>query len=131
MTNRQKNRPKKTDRVDEDDVSMDRPSLDGVTEEEEDNVSCPADGANILAAIQSMRADFSTQLREVISSNQEIKEAIDAFSERLTSAETRISKAEDDISSLSSMEKALQTKCRRLLSSWTISRIETEDPTWG
>lgn len=38
-----------------------------------------------------MRNDFSVQLHEVVSSNREIKEAVGAFSERLTEAETRIS----------------------------------------
>lgn len=71
-------------------------------------------GANILAAIGSLRTDFSTQLREVVLSNQEIKEAIGAFSERLTVAESRISKAEDDISELTGREKSLQKKVQEL-----------------
>lgn len=54
------------------------------------------DNADILAAIRLMNADLSVQLQEVASSNQAMKEAI--FSERLTAAESRIDKAEDDIS---------------------------------
>lgn len=53
------------------------------------------DESPLLSAIQALRNDFSTQLSEVIKSNREIKEAIGAFSERLTTAETRISSAED------------------------------------
>lgn len=55
------------------------------------------DNADILAAIRLMKADLSVQLHEVASSNQAIKEAIEVFSERLTAAESRIDKAEDDI----------------------------------
>lgn len=45
----------------------------------EDNAGHQAKGANILTAKHSTRADISTQLYEVVSSNQEIKEAISAF----------------------------------------------------
>lgn len=65
--------------------------MDG--EADSEDTSHQADGANILAAVHSVRTDFSTQLREVASSNHEIKEAIGAFSERLTLAESRFSKA--------------------------------------
>lgn len=44
-----------------------------------------------------MRVDCSSQIGKVISSSQEIKEAIAAFYERMTMAETQISKAEEDI----------------------------------
>ena len=51
--------------------------------------------SQILTAIESLRNDFSTQLHEVVSSNREIKQAIETFSERLTGAETRIGSAEE------------------------------------
>ena len=40
----------------------------------------------ILSAIRTLRKDFS-KLKEVITSNHEIKEALDSFSERLSGAE--------------------------------------------
>lgn len=61
-----------------------------------------------------MRADFSIQLHEVISSNQDIKETISAFSKRLTLAESCNSKAEDDILGLSDKEKSIQKKVQEL-----------------
>ena len=98
----------------DDDASMDHTSVDGELDSVDANASHQDDGANILAAIHLMRADFTVQLREVVSSNQEIKEAIGAFSERLTAAESRISKAEDDISALTGKEKSLQKKVQEL-----------------
>ena len=98
----------------DDDASMDHTSVDGELDSVDANASHQDDGANILAAIHLMRADFTVQLREVVSSNQEIKEAIGAFSERLTAAESRISKAEDDISALTVKEKSLQKKVQEL-----------------
>lgn len=68
-------------------------------DEELDEASSNRD-EEILAAIQALRKDFTTQLQEVITSNQGIKEAINSFSERLDHAETRISSAEDQISDL-------------------------------
>lgn len=47
---------------------------------------------------------FTTYLREVITLNQEIKDVIGVFSESLTSAESRISKVEEVVSSLTSWE---------------------------
>lgn len=70
---------------------------------------------SVLAAIPSLKIHFTAQLQEVITSNQEIKDAIGVFSERLTSAETRISKVEDDVSSLTSKEASLQKKLQELL----------------
>lgn len=70
--------------------------------------------ASVLAAIQSLKIHFTAQLQEVITSNQEIKDAIGVFSERLTSAETRISKVEDDVSSLTSKEASLHKKLQEL-----------------
>lgn len=103
-----------TDGDEDDDASMDRASVDDEVDLEDANMAHLDHSANILAAIHLMRADFSTQLREVVSSNQEIKEAIGAFSERLTTAESRISKAEDDISGLTGKEKSLQKKVQEL-----------------
>lgn len=65
----------------DEDASMDRASVDDEVDLEDANMAHLDHGANILAAIHLMRADFSTQLREVVSSNQEIKEAIGAFSD--------------------------------------------------
>lgn len=90
----------------DDDAGTDLASVDDEVDLEDANVAHQDNGANILAAIRLMRADFSIQLREVVPSNQEIKEAIGAFSERLTVAESRISKAEDDISGLTGKEKS-------------------------
>uniref|UniRef100_A0A3B4EYR5 L1 transposable element RRM domain-containing protein n=1 Tax=Pundamilia nyererei TaxID=303518 RepID=A0A3B4EYR5_9CICH len=70
--------------------------------------------AGVLAAIQSLKVHFTAQLQEVIISNQEIKDAIGVFSERLTSAETRISKVEDDVSFLVSKETSLHKKIQEL-----------------
>ena len=70
------------------------------------------DESQILTAIQSMR-NFSVQLHEVVSSNREIKEAIEAFSERLTEAKTCISTAEDQIISLATLAIAMQKKVRK------------------
>lgn len=100
--------------VDDDDAGMDHASVDGEMDSEETTAAHQDNGANILAAIHLMRADFSTQLREVVSSNQEIKEAIGVFFERLTAAESRISKAEDNISELTGKEKSLQKKVEDL-----------------
>lgn len=47
---------------------------------------------------------FTAYLREVITLNQEIKDVIGVFSESLTSAESRISKVEEVVSSLTSWE---------------------------
>lgn len=83
---------RKADEVDPvSDTSADHTSLDG--EEEDGKASGQDDEANILAATHLMRADISTQIREVITSNQETKEVLAVFSERLTLAETHISKA--------------------------------------
>lgn len=83
---------RKADEVDPvSDTSTDHTSLDG--EEEDAKASGQDDEANILAATHLMRADISTQIREVITSNQETKEVLAVFSERLTLAETHISKA--------------------------------------
>ena len=117
MPNLHKNKPRgagETDDVNE--VNTDRTSLDREDEEDANaSVSSQVDEeANILAAIRLMRADVSTQIQEVITSNQEIKEAIAVFSERLTSAESRISKAEGDVSSLASKESSLQKKVHKL-----------------
>lgn len=98
----------------DDDASMNHTSVGDEEDLDDANVAHQDDGANILAAIRLMRADFSTQLRKVVSSNQEIKEAIGIFSERLTAAESRISKAEDNISGLTSKEKSLQKKVHEL-----------------
>lgn len=117
MPNPRRNKPRKAGEVDDaNEANTDRTSLDG---EDEEDANASASGqvdeeANILAAIRLLRADVSTQMREVITSNQEIKEAIAVFSERLTSAETRISKVEDDISSLASKESSLQKKVHEL-----------------
>lgn len=72
------------------------------------------DDSPILAAIQSMRNEFSAQLHKVVSSNREIKEAIGTFSERLTEAETRISTVEDQIASLETLANATQKKVQNL-----------------
>ena len=108
MPNLRRNKPRKAGEVnDANEANTDRTSLDGEDEEDANaNASGQVDEeANILAAIRLLRADVSTQMREVITSNQEI-----VFTERLTSAEIRISKAEDDISSLASKESSLQKK---------------------
>lgn len=81
---------------------------------DEAKASRQASECNVLAAIKLMRADFSTQIREVISSKREIKEALSIFTERLDTAVTRISKAEDDISSLTNKEMTLQNKVQEL-----------------
>lgn len=72
--------------------------------------------SQILGAIQAMRNDFSTQLHDVVLSNQEIKETIGTFSERLTEAETRISTAEDQITSLATLANTTQKKVQKLAS---------------
>uniref|UniRef100_A0A8C3A0C1 L1 transposable element RRM domain-containing protein n=1 Tax=Cyclopterus lumpus TaxID=8103 RepID=A0A8C3A0C1_CYCLU len=69
-----------------------------------------SNGRQILSAIQSMNDYFSIKLHEVISSNREIKEAVGAFSQRLTEAETRISTAEDQITSLAKQMENLQRR---------------------
>lgn len=74
----------------------------------------PATPSLLQYLYQFERADFSAQPREVVSSNQEIKEAIGPFSERLTSAESCISKAEDDISALTGKEKSLQKNVQEI-----------------
>ena len=103
-----------TDGDEDDEASMDHASVDDEVDLEDANEAHQDHDANILAAIRLLRADFTTQLREVVSSNQEIKEAIGAFSERLSTAETRISKAEDEISGLTGKEKSLQKKVQEL-----------------
>ncbi len=92
---------------------------------EEANAIDQANEANILAAIHLLRKDF-TQLREVITSNQEIKDAIAVFSERLYTAETLISKVEDDIPSLVSKERSLQKKALEL----TLKVDNLENRSW-
>lgn len=77
---------------DDDDARMDLASAEGEVDLEVANVAHQNDGANILAAIHLIKADFSIQLREVVASNQEIEEAIGAFTERLSAAESRIAK---------------------------------------
>lgn len=82
---------------DNDNANVEHSSADS----QRDSVGAKADkqdNADILAAICLMKADLSVQLQEVASSNQAIKQAIDVFSERLTAAESRIDKDEDDIS---------------------------------
>ena len=73
------------------------------------------DESQILIAIQSMRNDFSVQLHEVVSSNREIKEAIGAFSERLTEAETRLRTTEGQ-NTLLTLANATQKKVQKLTS---------------
>lgn len=98
------NKQLRTTTADDDDgASSDHTSVDG--EADSEDTSHQANVVNILAAIHSIRTNFSTQLREVVSSNHEIKEAIGVFSERITSAESHISKAEDDIAALTGKEK--------------------------
>jgi len=63
-----------------------------------------------------MRDYFSTKLLEVITSNQQIKEAVGAFSERLTEAETRISTAEDQITSLVKQTDTTEKRVHKLTS---------------
>lgn len=72
------------------------------------------DGADVLAAIRLMKADLSVQLKELASSNQEIEDSINVFSERLTEAEIRIGKAEDDITALTGKEQQLEKTVREL-----------------
>ncbi|AWO96135.1 Hypothetical protein SMAX5B_002547 [Scophthalmus maximus] len=101
---------KKTGEVDDAvDANTGLTSHDGEREEDANASGQVDDEANSLAAIYLFRADFSTQIREVITSYQEIKKAIADFSGRLSLAKTRISTAEDDISSLASKESSLQT----------------------
>lgn len=65
---------------------------------------------SILAAIHALRKDFSAQLKEVITSNHEIKEALESFSARLGGAESRISSAEDQLNNLASVSATTQRK---------------------
>lgn len=70
--------------------------------------------SQILGAKQAIKNDFSTQLHDVVLSNQEIKEAIRTFSERLTEAETHIST--DQITSLATLANTTQKKVQKLAS---------------
>lgn len=102
MPLKNRNRSKKIELDKEADTSSDRTSLGGEEEEEgAANATSQAKEANILADVHSLREDFSAQ-------------TIATFTERLTSAETRISKTEDDISSLVSKEASLQNKVHKL-----------------
>ncbi|TNN87320.1 hypothetical protein EYF80_002522 [Liparis tanakae] len=64
----------------------------------------------ILAAIHALRKNFSAQLKEVITSNHEIKEALKSFSERLGGAASCISSAEDQLNNLASVSATTQRK---------------------
>lgn len=73
---------------------------DGNIEEEASNVN--TDQEEVLTAIQTMRSDFSIQFCKAITSIQRIKEDINTFAERLTTAECHISEAEYNITLLKS-----------------------------
>uniref|UniRef100_A0A3Q3B0V7 L1 transposable element RRM domain-containing protein n=1 Tax=Kryptolebias marmoratus TaxID=37003 RepID=A0A3Q3B0V7_KRYMA len=81
---------------------------------EEANASSRTSEANLLEAIQALKTHFTTQLQEIITSNQEIKDTIGVFLERLTSAESRISNLEDGVASLTGKETSIQKKIQDL-----------------
>uniref|UniRef100_A0A3Q2PSW3 L1 transposable element RRM domain-containing protein n=1 Tax=Fundulus heteroclitus TaxID=8078 RepID=A0A3Q2PSW3_FUNHE len=83
---------------------------------EEASASSQTSETNLLEAIQTLKTHFTIQLREIITSNQEIKDTIGGggFLERLTSAESRISDLEDAATSLTSKEASLQKKIQEL-----------------
>lgn len=65
-------------------------------------------------AIQSLKMHFTTYLREVITLNQETKYVIGVFSEGLTSAESRISKVQEVVSSLVGRPLVIELNCQEL-----------------
>lgn len=81
---------------------------------EEANACSQSSEANLLEAIQALKTHFTTQLQEIITSNQEIKDTIGVFLERLTSAESRISNLEDGVASLTGKETSIQKKIQDL-----------------
>lgn len=93
----------------------------GVEDEEQMDEANARD--DILAAIDALRKDFKTQLQEVVSSNQGIREAINSFSDRLEQAETRIGSAEDVITDLEA--KVTKTQRDMLALARTVESIES------
>ncbi|MEQ2289370.1 hypothetical protein AMECASPLE_032282 [Ameca splendens] len=83
-------------------------------EEASPNANSQTTETNVLDAIQALKIHFSTQLREVVTSNQEIKDTVGVFLERLNSAESHIGNVEDSLSSLTSKEASLRKMVQEL-----------------
>lgn len=70
--------------------------------------------ADILSALRSMQSDFSKKFDDVMSGICGIKADLQSQSIRITEAEERIGRAEDNLESMHSVMKTLQEKCARL-----------------
>lgn len=68
--------------------------------------------SNIMSAITSMREDFSVQFTGILSGIQEVKQEVKEFSNRLTTAEQRISDTEDQVSGLQRIVDTLQQQAK-------------------
>lgn len=73
---------------------------------QEANASSQTSEANLLEANQALKTHFTTQLRKIITLNQEIKDRVGVFLERLTSAESHIGDLED-VASLTCKETSI------------------------
>lgn len=68
----------------------------------------------VLAAIISMRTEFSAKFDGIISAIESIRKEMNECTERMSQAEQRISSAEDDVASVQSKVRALESKCKTL-----------------
>ncbi|KAJ8381085.1 hypothetical protein SKAU_G00018630 [Synaphobranchus kaupii] len=76
--------------------------------------------AEVLRAIRSMQNDFSKKFEDVLAGICEIKGDLQSQANRITEAEERIGRAEDNLDSMHNAIKVLQEKCATL-------EMKTED----
>lgn len=68
----------------------------------------------VLAAINSMRTEFSSKFDGIITAIESVRKEISDCTERVFQAELRISSAEDDVAQLETKLQALESKCKIL-----------------
>ncbi|KAK1876910.1 LINE-1 retrotransposable element ORF1 protein [Dissostichus eleginoides] len=68
----------------------------------------------VLGAIHSLQSDFSKKLDDVLEGISGLKGELQHQTSRITEAEERIGKTEDDLNSMHSAIKRLQDKCATL-----------------
>ncbi|KAK1880477.1 LINE-1 retrotransposable element ORF1 protein [Dissostichus eleginoides] len=68
----------------------------------------------ILAAIGSLKSDFSTRLDGILTAIEGVRKEVRECSDRIAEAEVRISSTEDDVSSLQTKVKTLEAKNTKL-----------------
>ncbi|KAI4832882.1 hypothetical protein KUCAC02_015823 [Chaenocephalus aceratus] len=73
-----------------------------------------AGSEKILAAIGSLKSDFSTRLNGILTAIEGVRKEVRECSDRIAEAEVRISSSEDDVNSLQTKVKTLEAKNTKL-----------------